>query len=146
MAVYATVEQVLERYEGSPDTAFVQVHLDDAEADLLDLVPGLAARAAASTTYAARVRRVLVRTVIDYLRNPEGFTYEVGGDRAVNRSTTDSRATAGRITFAPADLLALRAPEEDTVGSRTVGTPLAAERAAARRPAPYGLTGRDGRR
>lgn len=127
MAEYADVEDVIKRYERAADPAVVQVHLDDAERELLRLVPDLPARLAAGSVDAGDVAYVLGVAVRRYLRNPEGYTYEVAGDRAVNRGSAEIVA-AGQIVFTSGDLARFRDEPSTAAGRMTVQTPLRRDR------------------
>ncbi len=124
MADYADAQDVLDRWEGDADPATIETHLGDAERELRRLAPGLDGRVSAGTVDAEDVRYVLVKAVRRYLRNPEGLTYESAGDRAVNRGTGTSPATAGEIVFTGAELGLVRAaPDTTSAGRGTVRTP-----------------------
>lgn len=122
----ATVQDVLDRYEGTASPGRVAVLLADAEADLAASVPDMAARIAAGTLDAGRVRRVLVWAVIRYLRNPEGYVFESAGDRSVSRGAAGA-AAAGKVTFTAADLAGLLPAAARGTGWGTIWTPRAGE-------------------
>ena len=122
MATYATAQDVTDRYEGTVAPVRATTLLNDAEADLLDLVPGLADRASGSAQYAAKVRRTLAWAVIRFLRNPEGYTFESAGDRSVSRGAA-AAASAGKVTFTAADIAGLLPAPDRSPGWRTVRTP-----------------------
>ena len=129
MATYAEPQDVLDSYEGTASTGFVQVHLDRAERELLRQLRqagvDLPARVAAGDVAAIDITDVLVDAVKRYLRNPEGYTYETAGDRAVNRGAAGSPAVAGRITFLPDELARFKPEPTGPSGWGTVFTPRA---------------------
>lgn len=128
MSTYATVQDVLARYEGTAPADRVQVQLDDAELLLQQpgKVPDLAARIGAGDLDADLVRLVLVWAVCRYLRNPEGYKAESDGDRSVSHGTVGQ----GRVEFTTEELAMLRGARATTdVGWGTVRTVLPPDRA-----------------
>lgn len=129
MSTYATVQDVLSRYEGTAPADTVQQHLDDAEVLLRQpgKVPDLADRIAAGDLDPDLVKLVLVWAVLRHLRNPEGYRAESDGDRSVSHGL----AGPGHIEFTAEELAMLRGARNttDVAGWGTVRTTLPPDRA-----------------
>jgi hypothetical protein len=78
MANWTTFADVTTRWVGSgvpTDETLVDALIEDAEAVILSVYPGIQARIDATTLSEAVVTMVTVRMVSRLLRNPEGLTY-----------------------------------------------------------------------
>ena len=116
---YASFADVRARYErdlpeGRQD--YVEALLAEAEAILLQRVPSIPARLAATppTLTTAQVARVEVRAVLRVLRNPSGFYSETSGDYTYRVSRA---STSGELDYLPEDLLLLGAGGYNRVGT-----------------------------
>lgn len=76
MGVYAQFQDVADRYEGefpSDRQTWVELRIDDIEAELFGLVPALAIDISEDDpARAARVRRLICEKVLALYRNPDG--------------------------------------------------------------------------
>ncbi|GGM75540.1 hypothetical protein GCM10012275_52790 [Longimycelium tulufanense] len=110
MAVYATVDDVRKRYEGTitaDQEAFVDQKLDDAEEHIASHIGDIGARIAAGRTTATRVAIVLSNMVARVLRNTSGARSQTVGPYS---HTLDQAVSAGKLFLTREDrkLLGLR--------------------------------------
>lgn len=123
MSVYATVADLAAKMQRSFSTdqgASAQIQLDEAEALLAALIPGLANAVIAGTVSPILVRKVLTDAVARVIRNPDGVTTQVVGPESATFSGLAARA---ELAFLPAELAMITpADEGSSVGGQLVGS------------------------
>lgn len=102
MGVYAEFSDVSARYEDEmPDDrqTWVELRIDDAEAELFGLIPGLASGSVAISDppRATRVRRLICDKVLALYRNPDGAltVSNTMGSLSESRTLPGSRLQSG---------------------------------------------------
>ena len=108
MAEWATVDDVIKRYEGVITTErrdWVDTLIPDAEAVLRDELPSLPARINDGRTSTETVTRVVCNLVIGVLRNPGGYTSQSAGE--FSYSYAGNPTAAGGMALSGADRRAL---------------------------------------
>lgn len=132
MSTYASLADLQAKWPGLPasSVATAQVLLDEAEAVLLALVPGIADRVASGDLNAVLVRKVLTDAVKRSMETPSGVQSQTVGPESVTYFRSGS---AGGGWFTADELSLLGAPVENSVGGYAMGS----ARLARPRYAPY---------
>ena len=110
MGVYAEFDDVADRYEADMPTerqSWVELRIDDAEAELLGLVPDLQDPGEVPADRAGRVRRLICDKVLALFRNPDGAVTisNTLGPYAASRTLTGK--TGSWVSFTADELAAV---------------------------------------
>lgn len=123
MGVYASFEDVADRYEGElPEDreAWIEARIDDVEAELVGLVPSLAGDSVLESdpARAARVRRLICEKVLALFRNPDGAMAVSNTAGQFAQTRTLSRAPLGSwLSFTDQELFRIGYTRLSSAGS-----------------------------
>ncbi len=120
MSVYATVDDLAKKYP-LPSGRLVEagVYLEEAQALLLRLVPGLADGISAGTVSLVLVRKVLTDAVKRVMETPSGIQSQTVGPETV---TYVSNRSVREVMFTDAELALLTPPGSGISGEYAVGS------------------------
>ncbi len=119
MSVYATVSDLIAKYPQAAGDPAAQVHLDEAEARPVRLIPGLAAAIASGDIPAILVRKVLTDAVKRVLETPSGVQSQTVGPETV---TYVSNRSVREVMFTDAELALLTPAAVGIVGDYAMGS------------------------